>query len=47
MTNCTAGDVIRIVPPFVITEAQVAEGLQRMRATLATMPSQEPALAQK
>lgn len=47
MTNCTAGDVIRIVPPFVITAPQVEEGLRRMRDTLAQMPSQEPALAQK
>jgi acetylornithine aminotransferase/acetylornithine/N-succinyldiaminopimelate aminotransferase len=39
ITNCTAGDVIRIVPPFVITKAQVAEGLARMRAVLQQMPA--------
>ncbi|GDY00944.1 acetylornithine aminotransferase [Planctomycetota bacterium] len=40
ITNCTAGDVIRIVPPFVITEAQVNEGLSRMREVLVTMPQE-------
>jgi len=38
LINCTKGDVLRIVPPFVITESQVADGLQRLHATLATLP---------
>jgi predicted acetylornithine/succinylornithine family transaminase len=41
ITNCTAGDVIRIVPPFVITREQVQEGLRRMRAALAKFPQQQ------
>jgi len=41
ITNCTAGDVIRIVPPFVITKEQVQEGLRRMRAALARFPQQQ------
>jgi predicted acetylornithine/succinylornithine family transaminase len=28
IVNCTAGDVIRIVPPFVITEAEIDRGLE-------------------
>lgn len=35
LINCTKTDVLRIVPPFVITEQQVADGLQRLRQTLA------------
>jgi predicted acetylornithine/succinylornithine family transaminase len=35
LVNCTAGDVLRIVPPFVITAPQVDDALQRLRATLA------------
>jgi acetylornithine/succinyldiaminopimelate/putrescine aminotransferase len=41
MTNCTAGDVIRIVPPFVLTEADVTQGLRVMREVLATFPQQK------
>jgi acetylornithine/succinyldiaminopimelate/putrescine aminotransferase len=41
ITNCTAGDVIRIVPPFVITAAQVQEGLRRMRAVLQRFPQRQ------
>lgn len=41
LINCTKGDVLRIVPPFVITESQVADGLQRLEATLATLPPLE------
>ncbi|MGE3174032.1 MAG: aspartate aminotransferase family protein [Planctomycetota bacterium] len=46
ITNCTAGDVIRIVPPFVVTEAQVEDGLQRIAAALRAFPQdqqQDPA----
>lgn len=43
ITNCTAGDVIRIVPPFVITKGQVEDGLRRMRETLAKFPQQQAA----
>lgn len=38
ITNCTAGDVIRIVPPFVITSEEIQSGLRILRATLATFP---------
>lgn len=41
LTNCTAGDVIRIVPPFVITEAQVDQGLRQIREVLASFPQSE------
>ena len=33
-----AGDVIRFVPPFVITEQQIDDGLQRLRAVLTQFP---------
>jgi len=36
LINCTKTDVLRIVPPFVITEQQVADGLERLRETLTT-----------
>ena len=38
LLNCTASDVLRIVPPFVVTEAQVEDGLQRMRKVLESLP---------
>jgi predicted acetylornithine/succinylornithine family transaminase len=41
IVNCTAGDVLRIVPPFVLTAAQVQDALQRLRATLTSFPSPE------
>jgi acetylornithine/N-succinyldiaminopimelate aminotransferase len=40
ITNCTAGDVIRIVPPFVITEAQITEALARIKGVLAKFPQE-------
>lgn len=39
IVNCTAGDVLRIVPPFVVTAAQVDDALARLRATLAMFPA--------
>ncbi len=39
LVNCTATDVLRIVPPFVITREQVQESLRRIAATLATFPA--------
>jgi acetylornithine/N-succinyldiaminopimelate aminotransferase len=43
IVNCTASDVLRIVPPFVITEQQVGEGLQLLHQTLASFQeSPEP-----
>jgi acetylornithine/succinyldiaminopimelate/putrescine aminotransferase len=36
LVNCTAGDVIRIVPPFVITEREVTAGLDLLERGLAT-----------
>ena len=38
LINCTASDVLRIVPPFVITADQVAIGLQRLREALVALP---------
>ncbi len=43
IVNCTAGDVLRIVPPFVITAAEVETGLARLRAVLTRMPTTKPA----
>ncbi len=34
LTNCTAGDVIRLLPPYVITQDQIARGLDTLRAGL-------------
>ncbi len=42
IVNCTATDVLRIVPPFVITRSQVQDGLRILRATLATFPATAP-----
>lgn len=39
IVNCTAGDVLRIVPPFVITAGQVQEALHRLRAVLTSFPA--------
>ncbi len=39
LVNCTATDVLRIVPPFVIDREQVQEALRRIEATLATFPA--------
>jgi acetylornithine aminotransferase/acetylornithine/N-succinyldiaminopimelate aminotransferase len=36
LVNCTNTDVLRIVPPFVLTGEQVQDALQRLRSTLAT-----------
>ncbi|MBL8729194.1 MAG: acetylornithine/succinylornithine family transaminase [Planctomycetes bacterium] len=41
LVNCTAGDVLRIVPPFVLTAAQVQDALQCLQATLAQFPAPE------
>lgn len=38
LVNCTAGDVLRIVPPFVITSSEVRQALDRLGAVLATFP---------
>jgi acetylornithine/N-succinyldiaminopimelate aminotransferase len=42
IVNCTAGDVIRMLPPFVVTRENIDEGLQRMRAVLARFPQEQP-----
>lgn len=34
IVNCTAGDVIRMLPPFVITAAQIDDGLSHLDAVL-------------
>jgi len=38
ITNLTAGDVIRIVPPYVVTAEQVDAALARMRSVLSSLP---------
>jgi acetylornithine/N-succinyldiaminopimelate aminotransferase len=47
ITNCTAGDVLRLMPPFVVTEQQIDEGLSRIGATLARFPQQQQAPPQE
>lgn len=39
LVNCTAGDVLRIVPPYVVTAEQVDQALRLLRETLATFPA--------
>lgn len=34
ITNCTAGDVVRLLPPYVVTEAQIDDALGRIRRGL-------------
>jgi 4-aminobutyrate aminotransferase-like enzyme len=34
ITNRTGGDVIRLLPPYVITPAQIARGLEILREVL-------------
>jgi acetylornithine/N-succinyldiaminopimelate aminotransferase len=41
IVNCTATDVLRIVPPFVITAEQVQRGLATLRSTLAAFPGNQ------
>jgi len=41
IVNCTATDVLRIVPPFVITHDQVQRGLDVLRTTLAAFPGNQ------
>src|SRR5262245_16209867 len=45
ITNCTAGDVLRIVPPFVIASEQVDQGLRILRAVIARFPQTKEAPA--
>jgi acetylornithine/succinyldiaminopimelate/putrescine aminotransferase len=42
LVNCTAGDVLRIVPPYVVTGDQIEKALQLLRRTLATFPAAAP-----
>jgi predicted acetylornithine/succinylornithine family transaminase len=42
LVNCTAGDVLRIVPPYVVTGDQIETALQQLRSTLATFPATAP-----
>lgn len=41
IVNCTAGDVLRIVPPFVLTADDVRDGLRILRETLAVFPGNQ------
>ena len=45
IVNCTAGDVLRIVPPFVVTESQVKTALQILRTVIAKLPGTAPTTA--
>jgi acetylornithine/N-succinyldiaminopimelate aminotransferase len=40
VVNCTAGDVLRIVPPYVVTSAQVDRALQILASVLQQFPAQ-------
>lgn len=42
LVNCTAGDVLRMVPPFVITEQQVDQGLHILRDVLSAQQQEQP-----
>jgi len=42
IVNTTAGDVLRIAPPYVITAAQVQQGLRTLREVLARFPAAAP-----
>jgi acetylornithine/N-succinyldiaminopimelate aminotransferase len=41
IVNCTAGDVLRIVPPYVVTDAQIDEAVGRLRAVLMQFPQSQ------
>jgi predicted acetylornithine/succinylornithine family transaminase len=34
ITNCTAGDVVRMLPPYVVTEAEIDEALERIQRAM-------------
>lgn len=40
LVNVTQSDVLRIVPPFVVTEAQIDDALQCLQQVLASLPEQ-------
>ena len=42
ITNCTAGDVVRMLPPYVVTEAQIDDALDRIRQALRDRGSPTP-----
>ena len=42
VVNRTAGTVIRLLPPYVITEAEIAEGLGLLEAALSTCSGRTP-----
>jgi acetylornithine/succinyldiaminopimelate/putrescine aminotransferase len=42
IVNVTQSDVLRIVPPYVVTEAQVDDALQLLRAALTRLPAPAP-----
>jgi acetylornithine/succinyldiaminopimelate/putrescine aminotransferase len=37
ITNRTGGDVLRLLPPYVITQSEVAQGLELLRAGLQSL----------
>ena len=42
IANCTARDVVRFLPPYVVTEAQIDEGLRRVEAALESLTAPIP-----
>lgn len=37
VTNATAGDVLRLLPPYVVTDAQIDDGIARIRSALGSL----------
>ncbi|MCA8975083.1 MAG: aminotransferase class III-fold pyridoxal phosphate-dependent enzyme, partial [Planctomycetes bacterium] len=37
IVNCTAGDVLRMLPPYIVTKEQVQQGLATLRAVLSEL----------
>lgn len=42
ITNCTAGEVIRMLPPYVVTESQIDDALGRIRSALGSLELDAP-----
>lgn len=42
ITNCTAGEVIRMLPPYVVTETQIDDAVGRIRSALAGLEIAAP-----
>jgi acetylornithine/N-succinyldiaminopimelate aminotransferase len=42
ITNVTAGDVLRLLPPYVVTDQQIDDGVARIRSALVTLDQTTP-----